>query len=176
MKRLGSAMMVGVVAALVAGTATSASAQYVQIGAGVSIPMGDFGEGLGTGLAGQLAVGFGKAVVGGRLSTSYIRNSITDTDHSFRIIGAMADLVVAPRSSGKVAPYFIGGVGLQNGKSNQDGAGGGDTKFAWNAGAGLRIQAGGVGLFLEGRFLSIKMEGQTANMIPITAGVRLGGR
>ena len=175
MKRLGSAMMVGVVAALVATSSAHAQA-YFKLGAGAAIPVGDYGESTGTGLAAQGAVGFGSGMIGGRVSASYIRNSITGTDHNFRLIGAMADLVLSPSTSGKVAPYVLAGAGVQNGKSNQSGAPDAETKFAWNAGGGLEIRAGGIGLYLEGRFLSIRTEGSSSNLIPITAGVRLGGK
>jgi len=87
---------------------------------------------------------------------------------------AMADLTVSPRMTGKVAPYLLGGVGVQNGKSSVAGAES-DTKFAWNAGAGLGLMAGSIGLFIEGRFLSINTEGAKTNLIPITVGIKLGG-
>jgi outer membrane protein with beta-barrel domain len=178
MKRLTGAMMVGAVAMLVAGAPGSANAQargYVQLGPGVAIPVGDYKDaGAKTGWLAQVAGGVTSGVIGGRISGSYIRNGSEGSDEHIRIVGAMGDVTVSPRTAGKAAPYVLAGIGFQNGKSSLSGAEG-STKFAWNAGAGVGVQAGGFGLFLEGRFLSVRTEGSSTNLIPITVGVRLGG-
>jgi len=178
MKRFGSAVLLGAVAALVAGLPGSAQAQargYVMLGGGLAIPVGDYKDaGAKTGWLGQVAGGVTSGVIGGRISGSFIRNGAENSDEHVRILGAMADLTVSPKMTGKVAPYLLGGVGLQNGKSSVAGAES-DTKFAWNAGAGLGLMAGSIGLFIEGRFLSINTEGAKTNLIPITVGIKLGG-
>ena len=89
-----------------------------------------------------------------------------------KLIGALADVTVSPKMSGGVSPYVLAGAGVVNGKPE---GGDGDTKFAWNAGAGAKFKAGSLGLYLEARFLSVNTEGSKTNSIPITLGVRFGG-
>ena len=180
MTRLTGGTIVGAVALLLAGFSGTANAQargYLQLGGGVSIPVGDFKDaGAKTGWLGQVAGGITApgGVLGGRISGSYIRHGVELSDEHLRIVGAMADLTVSPKMTGKLAPYVLAGVGFQNGKSSLAGSEG-STKFAWNAGAGLSARAGSVGVFVEGRFLSIRTEGSSTNVIPITVGIRLGG-
>jgi opacity protein-like surface antigen len=178
MKRLTGTMLVAAVAVLLVGAPGSASAQsrgYLQLGPGLAIPVGDYkDDGAKTGWLGQVAGGITTGVVGGRVSGTFMRNGFEGTDEHFRIIGAMGDLTLSPKMTGKLAPYVLAGVGFQNGKSSVPGDDG-NTKFAWNAGAGVGIQAGGVGIFLEGRFLSIRTSGSSTNLIPLSAGIRLGG-
>jgi len=51
--------------------------------------------------------------------------------------------------------------------------------FAWNGGAGLSYSIGGVSLVLEARYFNISsppFQGWDIRYIPITLGVRFGGR
>jgi outer membrane protein with beta-barrel domain len=173
-----TAAMVGAVALLVIGAPTAAKAQargYIMLGPGIAIPVGDYkDDGAKTGWLVQVAGGVSSGMIGGRINGSFIRNGIEGTSENVRILGAMADLVVSPRTSGKVGPYLLGGVGFQNGKNSTPGSSG-ETKFAWNAGAGFVVQAGGIGIFVEGKFLSVRTPGSSTNLIPISAGIRWGG-
>ena len=80
-------------------------------------------------------------------------------------------------------PYLIGGVGVYNFKTvggddvSLPGEGDTSTDFGLNAGAGFDIKAGGIGLFVEGRFHNVfaRRHVETAQFIPITVGIRLGG-
>ena len=177
MKRL-TAAMVGAVALLVIGAPSAATAQargYIMLGPGIAIPVGDYkDDGAKTGWLGQVAGGVSSGMIGGRISGSFIRNGIEGTDEHVRLLGAMADLVVSPKTSGKAGPYLLGGIGLQNGKNSLPGSEG-ETKFSWNAGAGVVVQTGSFGIFVEGRFLSVRTEGSSTNVIPITVGLRFGG-
>ena len=176
MKR--SAMrIVGAVALLMAGSSWSAEAQlrgFAQLGGGLAIPVGDFkDEGAKTGWLGQVAGAVTYGMMGARISGTYMRNGFEGLDEHFRIVGAMADFMVSPSLSGSAAPYFLAGVGFQNGKSSFAGDEG-VTKFAWNAGAGIGIRVGGIGLFVEARYLSIRTAVDATNLFPITVGVLLG--
>jgi hypothetical protein len=168
---------VGAVALLVAGIAGPSGAQvrgFGQVGGGLGIPVGEYKDsGAKTGWAAQLAAGIAYGMTGGRISGTFVRNGFQDTDEHFRLLGAMADFIVSPSTSGQIAPYFLGGIGFQNAKSSFAGTEAA-TKFAWNVGAGLGVKVGGIGVFLEGRFLSVRTEGSPLNMIPITVGVLLG--
>lgn len=174
MRRAIGALVLGSV--LVAGAGKSAAAQsrgFVQLGGGVSIPMGDFADGVDMGFLGQVAAGISKGLIGGRVNATLAQHGFKGGgDGNFRIFGAMGDLVVSPNMSGKIGVYVLGGAGIQNGKETGHT---GDSKFAWNVGGGLKLKAGSLGVFVEGRFLSVQTENVKTNMIPITAGVRLGG-
>jgi hypothetical protein len=139
----------------------------------VSVPIGDLSDEVKMGWLAQVAGGIGSGMLGGRISGTYGQHKFKNFDENLKIIGAMGDLVISPGSGeGSMSPYILAGAGFQNAKA---GDGEGETDFAWNAGAGLRFRAGSLGLFVEGRFLSVKGDDHTRNQIPITAGVRIGG-
>ncbi|NOT08294.1 MAG: hypothetical protein HOP28_08810 [Gemmatimonadales bacterium] len=145
----------------------------VGFGGGVSLPMGDFGEGFKTGFVGQVTAGFAKegSKFGARVNGTFQKFSVDleGSDGSAQIMGAMADLVVSPGTS-NTKPYLLGGVGFQNFKD-------GGTHFAWNAGGGVSLPLGARhAFFIEARYLSISGDGGSSTMVPITAGIRLGGR
>ncbi len=177
----------GVLAVTLVGTVAASSVQaqargYVGFGGGVSIPTGDFADGNTTGWMGQVIAGITgpTGVVGGRISGSYIRHSIDDPliEGNNRIIGAMGDVVFSPGlAEAKLRPYLLGGVGFQNGKADLDGVSGeqSETEFAFNFGAGVTIAVGRIKVFAEGRWLSIRTEGEAVNLIPLTIGLRFGG-
>jgi len=182
MKRWTAALMVGTLGFALVGLPHSAVAQargYVLLGGGLAIPVGDFHDaGAKTGWLAQVAGGITapSGVLGGRINGTFSRNGFTDSDEHFRIIGAMGDVVFSPKMKGSVAPYVLGGVGFQNGKATNTGTTEqGVSKFAWNAGGGLGFRAGSIGIFVEGRFLSIRTPGAATNLIPISAGIRWGG-
>lgn len=177
MKRVTFAMMVGAALVLLAGVPNTAAAQgpYVQLGVGASIPTGDLKDGVNTGYLAQIAVGAGRGAVGGRVSATYIRHGIKSLSENFRIVGAMADLVLSPRTAGKAKPYLLGGIGVQNEGSSVTGSTS-ETKFAWNVGAGVAVAMAAVGLFVEARYLTINHDQSDTNVIPISVGLRLGGR
>jgi hypothetical protein len=47
-----------------------------------------------------------------------------------------------------------------------------DTKFGWNAGAGISFGIGAADLYVESRFVSIMTDGNSTNYVPIALGVR----
>jgi len=167
-----------IVAILLAGAAGAARAQvrgFGQVGGGLAIPVGDFKDsGAKTGWVAQAAAGIAHGMMGGRISGTFMRNSFEGTDEHFRILGAMADFLLSPSTGGQAAPYVLGGVGFQNAKASIATAES-VTKFLWNVGAGVGVRVGSLGLYLEGRFLSIRTSGTSVNLIPITLGVLLGG-
>jgi len=95
---------------------------------------------------------------------------IESFDGSLKLLGAIGDVVLTPRMEGKAAPYVVGGAGMVQFKNGES-----DWDLAWNAGGGVRIAAGNLGVYVEARFLQARGNGVTTNMIPITAGVRIGG-
>ena len=170
--------MLAIVSALMAGVTAAAPAQirgFGQVGGGLAIPVGDYKDaGATTGWAAQIAAGVAHGMMGGRISGTFLRNSLEGTDEHFRVLGAMADFLLSPSTGGQAAPYVLGGIGFQNAKASIEAAES-VTKFAWNVGAGVGVKIGSLGLYLEGRFLSVRTSGVSTNLIPITLGVLLGG-
>lgn len=147
---------------------------HLQAGGGVAISTGVFKEDGGkTGWLGQVALGTTSpsGMIGGRVSVTYAQHNFASGTGSFKVAGAMGDVLVSPRMSGRAGVYALAGLGFQNMRA---GPGAQQTKFAWNAGLGGMIRARRLGIFVEGRFLSILTENQQTNTIPITAGVRFG--
>jgi hypothetical protein len=149
---------------------------HLQLGGGLTISTGVFKEDGGkSGWIAQVAAGAMSrgGILGGRISGTYAKHDFASATGSFKISGAMGDVLVASRSTGRAFLYGLAGLGLQNINA---GPGSQQTRFAWNLGAGGVVRARRIGFFIEGRFLSIQSEGQKTNTIPITAGLRLGGR
>jgi hypothetical protein len=147
---------------------------HVQAGGGVAVSTGVFKEDGGkTGWLAQVAGGLMSpgGIIGARINGTFAKHNFASGTGSFKILGAMGDILVSPKMSGKLGGYALAGAGFQNMKAGEAK----QTKFAWNAGAGVLVKAGSLGIFLEGRFLSINTENQKTNTIPITAGVRFGG-
>jgi len=194
-----------VLASLVATATAAAQATSVQFGAGASltIPIGDFhadanGDGFNAGWQGIALVevrGRGSPV-GFRVDGTYGENSSNDklnadlttavgapTTAKIKLLGGTADVTYHfKRSSGGVAGYLVGGVGVYNVKlavtSGGATADSSETKFVWNVGMGLTYAVGGAALFFEARYVDVAKSFGAAKtpFIPITAGVRFGGK
>lgn len=174
---VGAVVLGGLLALSAPGAAEAQTRGYVGIGGGATIPIGDFGDGVKTGWLGQVIGGvtLGSGMLGLRVNGTYGQHSDKGGgDGKVKLIGALGDVVVSPKMSGKAKPYVLAGAGMMNAKFSGGGVSESSTKFAWNAGAGLAL-GGKVGFYIEARFVSVKVEGSSSNMIPITAGVRLGG-
>jgi opacity protein-like surface antigen len=173
---MAAALVLGAVAA---NPAAAQARGYVGFGGGVSLPMGDFGDGAKTGWLGQVIAGITgpNGRFGGRIDGMYLRHSAEVGDAKSKMIGVNADLVVSPGSSAaKVRPYVLGGVGLVNAKAEVNGVtGDGDTNFAFNLGGGLQFKAGSLGIFLEARYFNVSSDPGSTSFIPIVVGLRFGG-
>ncbi|HEX7023282.1 MAG TPA: outer membrane beta-barrel protein [Gemmatimonadales bacterium] len=147
---------------------------------GLSIPTGDFGDIVKTGWNGQVVAGITgpNGRFGGRIDGLLSRHDwdgVADTHTT--LLGANADLVVAAGTeSAKVRPYALGGVGFFNVKSKSGSVSSdGETKFAFNVGAGLSLKAGErLSFYLEGRYINVQTD-PSIGFIPITVGLRWGG-
>jgi len=162
-----------VLASLVATAMAAAQGTSAQFGVGASltIPNGDFhadanGDGFNAGWQGI-------ALVEVRWRGSPV---------GFRV-GGTADVTYHFKgSSGGVAGYLVGGVGVYSVKlavtSGGATADSSETKFAWNVGMGLTYAVGGAALFFEARYVDVAKSFGAAKtpFIPITAGVRFGGK
>ncbi len=182
MKRIG---VVSIAVMALAGALTStASAQargYIGAGGGVTVPVGSYHDTGRTGWLGQVIAGItgptGK--FGGRIDGFYGENKYKVFSGKARWVGANADLLISPvNRPASLLPYVIGGIGFVNLKTKDtpplnaiD-----ETKFSFNAGAGLQLRAGDrASVYVEGKFYSVRFSGGSTNFIPITLGLRFGG-
>jgi opacity protein-like surface antigen len=179
-------MLAGLVASgfLMAVAAAPAAAQargYIGFGAGAAIPTGDFADTHKVGWLGQVIGGITgpSGRLGGRIDGDYSRHSLKGTTGGHTaLFGANADVVLNfGTTASKARPYVLAGVGFYNVKSTVTGVGStSDTKGAFNGGAGVNIKtSGNMAVYLEGRFVSVRAEGGSANFIPLSIGLRWGG-
>jgi len=194
-----------VLASLFAASAAAGQGARVQFGVGgsLTVPLGDFhadanGDGFKTGWQGLALVDVQprKSPVGVRLDFSFGENSSNDkfnadvsavlgapTTAKIKLLGGTADVTYHFKaSSGGLAGYLLGGLGVYNVKlavtSGGVTADSSETKFTWNVGAGLSIGVGSAAVFFESRYVDVAKSFQAAktSFIPFTAGVRFGGK
>jgi hypothetical protein len=173
---------------LVAAPTLRAQGAEFSIGGGATVPLGTFSDAAKTGFHGLVAVSFAPSSfpLGIQIDGMYQRLKQDEAfagDRSIQFLQGTANVIYKFKTSedSQFRPYLIGGVGIYNAKlvGGDDVAGPGEgnteTDFGLNAGAGFDIKAGGIGLFLEGRFHDVLNEGEDSRFIPITLGIRLGG-
>lgn len=178
MKRFGLALLV--VMALVVVATRPASAQNIRwgVGAGLLMPMGNYGDvdklGFTGGLGGTYYLPGG---VGIRADVSYGTTSEKSgiTPHTTKILGGMASVVYAFGTAGP-KPYIMGGLGLSNVKVDVSGTSASETKvsFGFGAGVSLPMGTGGSRLFAETRYTSVSTSGSSINFLPIVVGISFG--
>jgi len=194
-----------VLASLFAASTVSGQGARVQFGVGgsLTVPLGDFhadanGDGFKAGWQGLALVDVRprKSPVGFRVDFSYGQNSSNDklnadlssfvgapTTAKVKLLGGTADVTYHFKASaGGVAGYLLGGIGVYNVKfaitSGNTTADSSETKFTWNVGAGLSFAVSSAAVFFESRYVDVAKSFQASktSFIPITAGVRFGGK
>jgi hypothetical protein len=170
-------------ALVVMGVAPSLPAQSAafSLGGGIGIPLGTFDDLVKVGWQGSAAVLFvpRNLDVGIRVDGNYAQFSDeSPLDIKNQLIYGTANAVYRFRSSegSRFKPYLIGGGGAYNSKATGDDAlGGSSTEFGINLGAGFEFEAGGTGLFVEGRWHNLFLEGDNLKFFPLTLGITFGG-
>ena len=194
-----------VLASLFAASTAAGQGARVQFGVGgsLTIPIGDFhadasGDGFKAGWQGLALVDVQprKSPVGFRVDFTYGENSSNDkfnadlsallgapSSAKVKLAGGTADVTYHFKaSSGGLAGYLLGGLGVYNVKlavtSGGVTADSSETKFTWNVGAGLSIAVGSAAVFFESRYVDVakSFDAAKTSFIPITAGVRFGGK
>jgi len=174
----------GILMAVAAAPAAAQARGYVGFGAGAAIPVGDFATSDKLGWLGQVIAGITgpSGRLGGRIDGDYSRNSYKGTVAGHTgLFGANADVVVNfGTKASKARPYLLAGVGFYNakftGSNGTYSTGSSETKGAFNGGAGVNIKtSGNMGVYVEGRFISIRASGGSLNYIPLSVGLRWGG-
>lgn len=173
MKRLTAAMMAGAVAVLV--TASASQAQYVFLGGGASIPMGDFKDFAKTGWMAQAGLGADIGDKGLFIEAEgfYGKNKhkAPDDGDATNIIAGLAAVGYTFMQEKSVRPYVLGGAGfLMHQFDPAVGDNETETKFAYTGAVGLGFRAGAkVNIWLEARFLGTA----DTKVLPIMAGLTI---
>ncbi|MBL0938991.1 MAG: outer membrane beta-barrel protein [Gemmatimonadaceae bacterium] len=176
----------GLVAALAAPAALTAQAAEKTVGIGVSgglsLPMGDLGEGAESGfnVTGHLYLK-PAALKAFRLrgDVSYDKWNAKGVDGaSVSALGFVANAVfdLGTSSTSSVKPYVLGGVGMFNSKYKFESSvvevNESSTDVGIQAGAGINFQLSGFSTFAEARFVNVFGDNSSSNWIPITFGIR----
>lgn len=169
--------LAAVLAAPAAMTAQS-SPRPVSLGisGGLSLPTGDFGSGLASGYSVAGHVFLSPSAMRSlrfRGDVSYDSWDIENTNSSTRSLAGIANAIfdVSTSSTSTVKPYFLGGLGIFNGKNSGTNSES-DTNLGAQLGGGLNFQLSGFSTFLEAKYVNVFAEGNNVNWIPITFGIR----
>ena len=204
--RRAAAVLLSASLAFAGRAAAQVSGPEFGVGVGRTLPMGDYrafegGQGFTGAWQGMALLAFHvpRLPVKFRIDASYGTNGANDSlkkdlaaalgagsTATAKLFGGDLDLTASLSSSrGKrVKPYLLGGVGLyrvtisvRSGNSNDNTSG---TRFAWNAGGGLRFRVRRVALFLEARYIDVAAVPGAGfprtTFLPVTAGIWFGGR
>ncbi len=157
----------------------TAQAPSFWLGAGVTMPQGDYGDLASMGFHGMGAVSFGLGAgpLGVRVEGVYHRTSLeNDVDGNTSIIGGMANLMYSFTTAGTVKPYLLGGAGYFKADAEVTGFGSFDeSDLGFGGGGGVTFAMGGTTLFAEVRYITVGGDVE-ADFLPITVGLKFGGK
>jgi len=174
---------VALLAALSLTLPSQASAQGVYVGAGATIPMGDYGDYANTGWMGVGGVSFplgqenlsifGEGYYGGNGHSDYEGDKTS-------LYGANAGVELDLAPEGEAGIYLFGQVGLMVHKYTSDEFSEYDdseTGIAFGGGAGYSMPLGGMTGWVEGRYMQGQFDGGNTSFVGIIAGIAfpLGG-
>ena len=164
-------------------TSSAASPLRFSLGGGVGIPLGDFDDAAKLGWHGQAAVAYAPATlpVSFQVDGNFGQFSTEVDGVKDRMMYATGNVVYNFKTaeSSRLHPYLIGGLGFYNQKATGDAVPDGvesTTDLGINAGAGFNVAAGSASLFVEGRFHDVFTDGSSTQFVPLTVGVRFGGK
>ncbi len=170
--------------AAMTGTAQMAQAQALDAGGarfgvsgGLTLPIGDLGDGYGSGfnIQGHASIKPSSSPFTLRGDVGLWTNSgktvniggISGSNPSLTLVTVNGNVVYnfEGAKDATFVPYVIGGAGVYSG--NRDFG----TKLGLNAGGGVTFKLAGFDAFAEGRFHNIFGDGGSARLIPISFGV-----
>jgi hypothetical protein len=172
--QLGLALVLTTVAGTTSGAAQSAS---FGLGGGLTMPLSDYSnlDNAGWHVFGKVDFGVPASPVSFRVDGMYAQTTPQSSTlgTSTKLAGGTADIVYhIPLPVPDLKPYLIGGGGLYN--VNLGGSS--ETKFTWGAGLGTAIGLGPLHAFIEGRYMSVQLDGTPLKFAPVTAGISFGGK
>jgi Outer membrane protein beta-barrel domain len=170
-----------VVAAMLGGTsaamAQSSSSARFGVSGGLTLPIGDLGDGYGTGfnIQGHASIkpsafplslrgDLGLITLSGKTVNA---GGITGSNPSLTLFTVNGNAIYNFESSkdATFVPYVIGGAGIYSGNRSFG------THFGINGGGGVTFKLAGFDAFVEGRFHNVFGDGGSARLIPISFGI-----
>lgn len=184
MKRMMTGLTVAGLLLVGAGAAQAQVPVKFGLGGGATIPLGSTSDAFKTGWHGLALVQFKPAAspVGFQIDGMYqqLKAKTGLPSGKEQLINGTANVVFTFPTSAetKIRPYLIGGGGIYNAKfkPTTGSSTGSVTKFGLNAGAGFDFALSGATIFAEGRFHDVFTTGSNLKIIPITVGVKFGGK
>ncbi len=177
-------LLVAAVVGLACGTAAPVGAETsFGVGVGPTAPIGDFRDSpTSLGFHGDFHALFGASQRGLRLRADAFAgiNPYSGADGSTRTLGALFGVQYAiPMRSSPFRPYAIGGLGVFNvhwGLGGRVDSGYSETQLGLAGGVGAAYVFSGFHLFAEARVVVVFTSGSETAFVPVTVGVRFGGR
>ena len=145
----------------------------IGVAGGATQPMSDLSDGSNMGYNGTVALGINLPFipVGLRVDGAYNGFGQKSGGPKLHIMSATGNIVWKLPSVG-VSPYLIGGAGLYIPTVEVSGLpSSSESKFGWNAGAGINLPLTIVKAFVEARYNSVKVDNGTMNFVPLTFGI-----
>ena len=172
--QLGLSLAVTALAGTTSGAGQSAS---YGLGGGLTMPLSDYSQidNAGWHLFGKVDFGVPMSPVSFRVDGMYAQTTAQSTTlgTTTKLAGGTADIVYhVPLGVPGLKPYLIGGGGLYNVNIG----GSSETKFTWGGGLGTAIGLGPLHAFIEGRYMSVQLDGTPLKFAPVTAGLSFGGK
>jgi hypothetical protein len=183
MRAIHGVVVVVVLVATAGSRSAAAQGVTVSMGGGAALPQSYLNSGTNTGVHGVVAVSVAPATgpVSIRIDGMYSRFDLSGgVDGHFRVFQSTANAVYRfpAAEATTIRPYLIGGLGVYNYKiiAEPEFLEDEDTNLGLNGGAGVDVAVGSLGVFAEARYHSVFIRGENVELLPITVGVRFGGR
>ena len=175
---VGAAVFAAMVGAAPVVQAQSKSGPQFGISGGLNLPLGDLGDGYGTGLNVQGHASYkpsssgafslrGDAGLWTQSGKTVRVGGISGSNPSLTLFTVNGNLVYNFEGAKDAifVPYVIGGAGIYTGNRNFG------THLGINAGGGVTFKLAGFDAFAEGRFHNIFGDGGSARIIPLSFGI-----
>jgi opacity protein-like surface antigen len=174
--------------ALIPAVAGAQDSKPISVGVmgGLSLPVGDLGDGFDSGynITGNIYLKPAASRFSFRGDVGYesfgakVNNSIAGVDlNILSVTGNILFPLSSSMAEGSIRPYLIGGGGLYRSKVEGTGAASGESEssndLGIGVGGGLEFKLAGFSTFAEARFVNVFGDGDSdARWIPITFGIR----
>lgn len=182
MNRLSKVMMTTAAAALMSATSVLAQGVTWGLGGGLTLPTSDYAnlDKAGWHATANATFAIPLSPLGIRVDGLYGQTTHKNgVQGNSKLIGGLANVVLQIATAAPmVKPYVLAGGGIYNLKVSFPSVpfDTSETKFTWDVGAGLTLGAGPARFFVEGRYIVIQESGGSTKFIPVTAGLRFGGK
>jgi hypothetical protein len=168
----------GLVLLAVAFATPLAAQTSIGIGAGLTMPMGDYGDAdkMGFNFGAGAKFGLGSSPISLRVEASYSTTSHDGVDGKFNIMGGMASVVYPIQSAGSIRPYALFGLGYYSVKETSSDIS--ESGVGFGGGLGVNFAMSSTNLFVEARYVTSKAADVNFGRVPLTVGVSfpLGGK